>query len=122
VQRMKLCLVILLCLCLPVTGCHTLRGVSLPEVVDAHSLENVNPGDDVVVTLKSGAKRAFRVTSVDTDALTGQEVRIPYTDIEALQVRRISVGRTSGVVLGTFLILAAVALLQLMAILGAYGD
>lgn len=77
------------------------RAISLPEL---------RPRDRVTVTLRSGEVQRFRVTSVDDVALHGRRHTIALRDIESLQVSRVSLLRTGGLVIGTI----AVALLGLL--------
>jgi hypothetical protein len=42
----------------------------------------------VVVTKKDGTKQTFTVLSVEDGALVGHNVRVPYTDMASLEVKR----------------------------------
>jgi hypothetical protein len=72
------------------TGCTTLQHVPLQGAGSAEAAQrpDVKVGESVVVTRKDGEKQAFTVTAVDTDAVAGKNVRIAYTDIASLDVRR----------------------------------
>jgi hypothetical protein len=112
---MRAALIIALCsLCIVAAGCTTARPVPLPQVASETQATGIKPGDRVVVRLRSGEIRRFRVTAVDADALIGKGDRIAFADIEKLEHRKFSVGRTAGIVGG---VLAAAGGLVLYAAL-----
>jgi hypothetical protein len=72
-------------------GCANLQNVPLGQSI-AHP--EVEVGEAVVVTTKSGEKKSFTVTAVENDALVGSNSRVPYSEMERLDVQR--GGMTSG--------------------------
>ena len=97
--------VVLLSFSLLVTGCTTTRTIPVSQVTAAESAR-VKPGDKVIVTLRSGETRTFRVTAVESGALVGKDVRIAFADIEKLQNRKVSYLKTGGAVLGVLVVAA----------------
>jgi hypothetical protein len=67
------------------SGCSTLQSVPLAPSSGKPAVE---VGESVVVTTKSGQKKSFTVTSVETDALVGANSRVSYAEIERLEVKR----------------------------------
>ena len=70
------------------TGCTSLQNVPLASGAQGVAQPNVKVGESVVVTKKDGAKQKFKVTAVENDALVGQNVRVNYADMSALEVQR----------------------------------
>jgi hypothetical protein len=105
VHRGTTAAILLICLCLSGAGCTTIRTLPLPRAPQA-KLEGIKPGSKVIVTLRSGERRKFRVTAVDTDALSGRDARIVFADIEKLQQVAFSPPKTAAVVGGTLAVLA----------------
>lgn len=61
-------------------------------------------GDTVRVLTKDSQRRVFKIVSLESDAMIGDEVRIPYADIVFLERRRSSPGRTAaGVTTGVLM-------------------
>ncbi|HTU66484.1 MAG TPA: hypothetical protein VMF52_11085 [Steroidobacteraceae bacterium] len=86
-----------------VTGCATTQ----PVAVDVSGMPGKTPavhvGESVVVKTVNGETRRFTVTGVETDALVGKDVRVPYADISTLDVKRpgehkLSTGAIVGIV------------------------
>lgn len=61
------------------TGCASLQPVT-PGAVTV--------GQSVVVKTTAGETRQFKVTGVENDALVGENVRVPYSEIASVDVRR----------------------------------
>jgi hypothetical protein len=101
---------LMLCVALATPSCTTLRDVPVHEASAQGISQQVQRGDVVRVTLRSGGQKEFKVTSVGTDALLGKNVSVPYEDIQTLQKRKFSGGKSGLVVLG---VVATVALIGL---------
>lgn len=80
------------------SGCTTLQPVVLTHSA-AHP--ELRVGDDVRVRTTRGETLTFEVSALDDDGLAGRDVRVRYAEIEQLQVRRISKGRTTAAVVAT---------------------
>lgn len=93
------------------SSCMSLQGVPISHSEDPMPRPAVKVGESVVVTNMKGEKQKFTVTAVEADALVGKNVRVPYTDIQALDVRRID-GAQTGVV---GIVVGVVALVGLLA-------
>lgn len=97
-----------------VTSCTSLNRISIPGAETAAALPAVQVNDSVVVTTKQGEEKRFKVTAVETDALAGKDVRVLYTDMASLSVRKSDRGKTwiavALVVLGVMIVVGADAL------------
>jgi len=71
-----------------VTSCTTLDHVSIPGAETTAALPAVQVGDSVLLTTKAGAKKTFKVTAVEPDALAGKNERVLYADMASLSVKR----------------------------------
>lgn len=72
-------------------GCANLTNVPLGQSIIHPEVE---VGEAVVVTTKSGERKSFTVTAVESDALVGSSSRVPYSEMAQLDVKR--GGMTSG--------------------------
>lgn len=114
---MKMITVILLSFTLTLTGCVTPRTIS-PGVEPASIREKLHAGDRVRLVLKSGETRNLKIVSLDDQSITGTEgqgdsaksVQIAIADVQSVEYRRLSAGRTTGLVLGVIVGLAATLL------------
>jgi hypothetical protein len=113
---LKSSLVALLSLCLLLDGCTTTRTIS-PTSSTSGVSPAVAAGDTVVLTLKSGEVRRMKVESVDATTLTGRNLdsarkgsstQLALTDVQSMQVKKVSVPRTGGLVVA---VVAAAAVL-----------
>jgi hypothetical protein len=101
--------VILISFCLVGAGCTTTRTLPVPRTAAESGTNRIEIGSKVVVTLRSGETRAFRVTAVEPDALLGKGLRISIADIEKIQQKEISGRRTAAALVGgTLAVLAGV--------------
>ncbi len=108
---------------LAASGCTSLQAVPVQRAPTttttttsgppASQIPAVQVGEEVQVTRRDGRRETFRVTTVESDALVGKAVRVPYADIAVLKVRRADrdrtafmVGTVGGIVLAV--VLAAV--------------
>jgi hypothetical protein len=94
------------------TSCTTLQGVRIPGATTPTSLATAQVGDKVVVTLKTGETKTFRVTAVEPDALVGEDLRIAYADMSTVSVKRMHVEHTVLVVATIGLVLAVAATIK----------
>ena len=92
--------------CLMATGCMTVQPLPVDQQQLARELE---PGDRVEVLTKDGRHLELEVDGVDEQGLRGASQQIPYSDIETLSRKKVSVGRTALVALGAAAAIAAVA-------------
>jgi hypothetical protein len=80
---------------LTASGCTSLRQVN---VSGTEARERVEVGDTVRVHTSYARKFEFRVTAVDDEALVGKDVRVPFEDIDRLEVRELDGWKTAGAV------------------------
>jgi hypothetical protein len=113
----RLAAVALLTLCLACTGCTTTRFLPVPSAATA-SNALPQPQSKVTVTLSSGEVRKFKLTGIEADALVGEDVRVPFSDIEKLQETSFSARRTLGLIGGTLVVIAGAVYLALLDYLG----
>jgi hypothetical protein len=104
----KAALITLMNICLALAGCSTTRTVALGSVPGV-AVPNVKAGDSVRITMKSGEARRLKLSAVDANTLTGKDldargsgtiVQIAMTDVQSLEQRRFSTGRTAGLTIG----------------------
>jgi hypothetical protein len=105
---MKSILVVLISLCLALTGCTSTRTISVADRAP-EAVPTVKSGDRVVVTLNTGEALRIKVESVDAQTLTGRNLdgpgngsssQLALADIRAIEVRKTSVGKSIGLALG----------------------
>jgi hypothetical protein len=107
-------LVSLLCCCMVVSSCTTLRDVPLATGAASVSGAGIKPGDTVRITLRDGASHHLKVEQVEAGALAGRArsgagiERYAFSDMQTLEVRRVSIGKTLGAVGATLVVIAAV--------------
>ncbi len=113
---LKSALVALLCACLLTTGCNTTHYIPYGNLQDEKAVA-LKPGQTVAATMKSGQVRKLEVTSVDRETITGRNldtkgadtsVQIALADVQSLEVRKFSGGKTFLAVAGVIVGLAAV--------------
>ena len=114
----KATVAVLLSACL--IGCTSMKAVERPTVA---APSQVVVGDEVRVMTKAGKTYAIEVTEMAVDAMIGRDDagklwKVPFEQIQTLEVEKLSAGKTAG---ATFagLGVAAVALYVLGAI--AFG-
>jgi hypothetical protein len=110
-QRWKRAVALLAVASFLVTGCTTLTNVPLTHGDHSIARPDVKVGESVVVTKNDGTKQKFKVTSVDSDALVGRNVRVNYTDMNSLDVQRSdgTNGHRALIIAGVVLGVAAIA-------------
>ena len=97
-----------------VVGCTTTRQVSPTDGVGLAA--EVAPEDRVRIVTTDGRELAFAVVAVEADALVGADVRVERHEIAELEVTSYSPARTAGLVGGTGLTVAAIALIVFLAV------
>jgi hypothetical protein len=102
-------LVALISICVAATGCTTTRTLPRPAMAAEAQSAGLRPGDKLIVTLRTGEVRKFRLIAVEADALTGKDVRISFADIEKLQTRKVS-GRKVAAIIGATVVVIGGAL------------
>ena len=87
-------------------GCTTMQPV---PATDTQSLANqLEVGDKIKITLLDNSDVAFKVSAVSAEGISGDGVLVAYSDIQQVQVREFSTGKTVGLVAGIAGILAIV--------------
>jgi hypothetical protein len=80
--------------CAWTSACTSMHTVPVPGT----QVPPVAVGEEVSVTTVDGQKLKFKVTGVEPDALAGAGVRVRYSDIAKLEVRRHDRNETGTVV------------------------
>jgi hypothetical protein len=93
-------------------GCASLQNVPLGQNTPRPAVE---VGESVVVTTKSGEKKSFTVTAVESDALIGGSLRVSYAEMAQLDVKR------DGMTPGKRGLLIGAAVLGVIAVAAAAG-
>lgn len=106
-RKRKSTAIILISACLILTGCTTVRTFPLPRAAAEAQASGIRKGDHVMVRLRSGETRDFRVKAIEADALVSRSGRVAFADIEKLQREQVAIGRTAALVAG---VVATVAL------------
>jgi hypothetical protein len=93
------------------TGCTSLQPVALTPSGTSVTRPDVKSGESVVVTKKDGTQQTFTVLKVEDDALVGHNLRVLYTDMSSLEVKRTdgSTGKTALIVGAVVLGVAGIA-------------
>jgi hypothetical protein len=68
-----------------ITSCASFQDVQIPT---SEQTAAVKVGDTVEATTRDGAKKQFKVTAVEADALVGEDGRIAYQDMSSLRVKQ----------------------------------
>lgn len=74
-------------------GCSTTAQLTRPSSLILQS--EVQPGDTVSLSTKTGQRHEFKVTSVTDGTIIGGGVSVPVADIEDIQVTHFSGGKTA---------------------------
>ena len=101
---------------LALAGCASVHTIENPS--PASIQQQVEPGDVVRVSVKDGRTFELAVEKVEAESLTGSTVenrrfRIPYSTIQALEVRDGQADGTSGVV--ALMVIAGIAVIVVVA-------
>jgi hypothetical protein len=79
-------------------GCTTLQGLSLTNTQSVKS--ELQVGDEVRVTRKDGTAVAFDIDSVTDEGISGDGTLVAWSDMQQLEVRQFSAGKTIGLIAG----------------------
>lgn len=100
-----------LCVAFVLSGCTSLRPVPLEQGA-INPPRHAVPGRSAEVVLRNGEVRVVRIISADANGIVAdpgdgaEPLSIPYAEMQSLQVRRFSWGRTGGVVAGAIALTA----------------
>ena len=87
-------------------GCTTMQPV---PATGTQSLANqLEVGDKIKITLLDNSDVAFKVSAVSAEGISGDGVLVAYSDIQHVQVREFSTGKTVSLVAGIVGFLAIV--------------
>ncbi|NGZ95992.1 MAG: hypothetical protein CV089_07655 [Nitrospira sp. WS110] len=91
-----------LIMCLLVSSCTSLKVVQVSDTITS----DIHEGDTVKIVTKDGRDVAFKVVSVTSEGVTGDNQQvIRFSDVAQLEKEEVSVlktaGLTGGIVLGT---------------------
>ena len=94
-------------------GCHSRTRVALPDSTppppDAAVFAELNAGDNLRVTMRTGERVTFTLAAVQPEALVAKDGRhIPFRDVTQLDKRHISPWKTVGLAVGIFVVWLAV--------------
>jgi hypothetical protein len=97
--------------CLLCTGCTTTRRVPLSPTPSSSQLSRV-PGRKAVIELRNGERLSGTIVGVDEKGLTlrtpsGSIRGVAFEDMQSMQIRRFSWGRTAATVGGAILVVGA---------------
>lgn len=82
------------------TGCRSLRPVT-PETTAAQPAWDVQPGDDLRLTLAGGRRVTCTVAAVENGVIVAKDgARYPFADIREVERREVSGGKTAALVGG----------------------
>jgi hypothetical protein len=93
-------------------GCTTLQPIAnAPRDLSQHFNDGgvLQPGDQVVITTTSGAKRQFRVSSVHDGAVYGDHDSVPFSEIASVERREYSGTKTTVLVVAILGVVGAIA-------------
>ena len=79
-------------------GCTTLQPLSLSNRQAVQS--ELQAGDEVKVTRKDGSAMSFGIDTVTDEGISGDGTLIAWSDMQQIEVRQFSVGKTIGLVAG----------------------
>src|ERR1043165_5272094 len=70
-------------------GCATLESVPINRSRPQELQAQLAVGDTVHVRLQSGDQRQFRIVALEPDAIVGRDYRVPYKDIDLLEIKTV---------------------------------
>jgi hypothetical protein len=100
---------------LTLVGCTSLEYLPVDRSRPEELQSRLNVGETVVVRLKNGEEREFRITALEPDAIVGRKERVAYQDVDVIEVKYLDYQ-------GTAQATGAVALLALVVVGGAILD
>ena len=95
-----------------VCGCSTLKPVDMsPEQLhdQIFKAEIVHAGDKVRIVTFDGETYKFRVTSITSDQISGEDTTVPIANIVTLEIREFSGGKTAAVSAGSVVLIIGIA-------------
>ena len=105
-----------LIMCLLVSSCTSLKVVQISDNITS----DIHEGDRVKIVTKDGRDVEFKVVSVTSEAVTGDNQQvIRFSDVAKLEKEEVSVLKTAGLTGG--MVLGAVGLLFIIAVAVAAG-
>lgn len=116
-QTLKKGLALTLCAVIALNGCTRTNNVKPdPDLI----AQQVKVGDEVKITTHSGEEFNFWVREVGEDALSGSEQQhdqgehytVAYDDIASIEVHGLDGPKTTAIVLGVLLLIAAIVALR----------
>jgi hypothetical protein len=90
-------LMTVLCTCLAMFGCMTMKPLSADPAQLRATLKH---GDHVQVVTGNGEELKFAVDTVDENGLQGGGQRVAYNDIRSISRNQVAMGSTAAIVLG----------------------
>jgi hypothetical protein len=107
------CRVVALVLCMSLaTGCTTFKPL---ETTDPQTImEEIKPGDELILTTRDGRIREFKVKEATAQQLVGESEAVNLSDITNIERREFSVWKTGGLGFG---IVSGVAITLLVIVL-----
>ncbi|MEQ1440629.1 hypothetical protein AAG565_14825 [Fontimonas sp. SYSU GA230001] len=91
-------------------GCTSMQAVRAPVAASART--QIKKGDDIAVWMRGGQHFELKVTAVEDTGVTGRDDqrkawKLPYADIERMEVRRVDGVKTTTMVVGALAVVAA---------------
>ncbi len=106
-----------LIMCLLLSSCTSLRVVQISDKITS----DIHEGDRVKIVTKDGRDLEFKVVSVTSEGVTGDNQQaIRFSDVAKLEKEELSVVKTAGLTGG--IVLGVVGLLIIIALAAAVAD
>ncbi len=106
-----------LIMCLLVSSCTSLKVVQISDTITS----DIHEGDRVKIVTKDGRDVEFKVVSVTSEDVTGDNQQvIRFSDVAKLEKEEVSVVKTAGLAAG--IVLGLVGLLLIIALAAAVAD
>ena len=109
--------VVVLIVTLAFSGCTSMKPIG--DVSDTGKvIEQIEPGQRVYISLKDGSKHEFVVKSVtQTEVIGTEQETVSLAEVEEVKVEEISTLKTTGAVVGGYILYAGIAALVALAAL-----
>jgi hypothetical protein len=75
------------CAALALVGCTSLEHVPINRAKPEELRSRLAVGENVLVRLHNGDERQFRIVALEPDAIVSRDERIPYADIDLIDVK-----------------------------------
>jgi hypothetical protein len=106
-----------LIMCLLVSSCTSLKVVQVSDNISS----DIHEGDTVKIVTKDGRDVAFKVVSVTSEGVTGDNQQvIRFSDVAKLEKEEVSIVKTAGLTGG--IVLGLLGLLIIIALAAAVAD